>query len=304
MTKEIYYFTGTGNSLAVARDLANKINGKIISIPSMMEKENITIDANMIGFVFPVYYATNGFSGIPLIVERFLNKLKDLDSKYIFSVCTHSGNPGDTVENLQEIINNRGGELAAGFTLKLFNPPSVFYKLKTAILRKELENQSNHEIQERQKELIENSKNKLDIIYGYISHKKKGLIETRSKFAKFLSALLLHLLIKPVFSRRYRKLSNSSNLKFKEMIPLADKSFQINENCNGCGICAKICPVNNIKIINNKPIWQHNCENCFACYVWCPQKAINGEIVSYNERYHHPDVKISDMVNNKIIKRS
>jgi flavodoxin len=38
---EVYYFSGTGNSLAVARDIAEKIKGKLISIPSVMEKEKI-----------------------------------------------------------------------------------------------------------------------------------------------------------------------------------------------------------------------------------------------------------------------
>jgi flavodoxin len=32
MSSEIYYFTGTGNSLAIARDIAGKTNGKLISI--------------------------------------------------------------------------------------------------------------------------------------------------------------------------------------------------------------------------------------------------------------------------------
>jgi len=53
---EIYYFSGTGNSLVVARDIAEKMNGNLISIPSVMDKESITTDADVIGIVFPVYY--------------------------------------------------------------------------------------------------------------------------------------------------------------------------------------------------------------------------------------------------------
>lgn len=51
MGTEIYYFSGTGNSLAVARDIAEKMNGKLISIPSVIDKESIATDADAIGIV-------------------------------------------------------------------------------------------------------------------------------------------------------------------------------------------------------------------------------------------------------------
>ena len=79
-------------------------------------------------------------------------------------------------------------------------------------------------------------------------------------------------------------------------IPGADRSFRSDEKCNGCGICARVCPVGNIKMSDKKPVWQHHCENCIACYVWCPKEAITGEIVAYNELYHHPGVRLSDML--------
>ena len=74
----------------------------------------------------------------------------------------------------------------------------------------------------------------------------------------------------------------------------------VDENrCNGCGICARVCPVNNIKIIDERPNWQHQCETCLACYVWCPNDAIYGDAVDYANRYHHPNVRISEMLNAK-----
>jgi ferredoxin len=54
----------------------------------------------------------------------------------------------------------------------------------------------------------------------------------------------------------------TKHLPFNELIPLADRSFQCNEKCNGCGICTRGCPVNNIKMVENRPFWQHHCENC------------------------------------------
>ena len=54
MGTEIYYFSGTGNSLVVAKDVAEKNNGKLVSIPSLMNKKSIKTEADVIGFVFPI----------------------------------------------------------------------------------------------------------------------------------------------------------------------------------------------------------------------------------------------------------
>lgn len=284
-------------------EITERLNGKLTPITSLMDREGISSEADIIGIVFPVYYASNGCSGIPLIVKRFIAKLVNINSKYIFAVCTHSGMPGVTIENLKKIINSQGGFLAAGFTLKTYNyTPSVLEKIKQSIFHNEI-SINNEKLKSKWEKNIAQQKKKIKIICKYIKNKEHGVLETRNFLKKLIIAPFLFLLIKPVFKNRYKKLSGSSHLNFEEMIPLADKSFQTNENCNGCGICVRICPVNNIKMFEGRPIWQHHCENCFACYVWCPNKAVFGDVVYYANRYHHPNVKISDLLdkNQKII---
>ena len=228
MTAEIYYFSGTGNSLVVARDIAQKTSGQLISMQSVVDKESIEPSAEVVGIVFPVYYATND-CGIPLIVGRFVGKLQRISSKYIFAVCTCGDMPGTTIENLRKAIHSRGGELAAGFTMKMAN--------------KTLQ-------REKQQKMSVNQKKKLEAIGEFVAARKKGKFETRGTLRKIVLSPLLFILIKPAFSRRYRKLSNSSShLPFPKLIPVADQSFQTNEKCNGCGTCSRVCPVNNIKII-------------------------------------------------------
>lgn len=277
MTTEVYYFSGTSNSLFTAWEIARRLNGKLIPIPQVMSDANIKTDADIVGIVFPVYYATND-CGVPLIIGRFINKTEGLTSKYVFAVCTCGSMPGTTIENIAKLIKSQGGELAAGFTLKMSNETLT---------------------PEKQEKESAAQKEKLDAICGYILAGRKGKMETRGILRKTALAPLLYLAIKPAFNRRYRKLSGSTHLPFKELIPLADRSFQVSEKCSGCGICARLCPVDNIKIVDRRPEWQHHCETCYACYAWCPQGAVGGEIVKYNPRYHNPNVKLPDILKTK-----
>lgn len=94
MGLEVYYFSGTGNSLAVARNIAGQAGGTLISLPSVTDQPEIKTEAEAVGIVFPSYLAQ--LNGVPLIVERFVRKLEDPGSKYIFAVCTCGGFPPST----------------------------------------------------------------------------------------------------------------------------------------------------------------------------------------------------------------
>jgi len=103
--------------------------------------------------------------------------------------------------------------------------------------------------------------------------------------------------LKPIFinpMKNTAEIPKDSKLTVEEVIPLMDRSYHTDKNCIGCGKCSNICPVQNIKMVDDKPIWQHKCENCLACIKWCPQKAIYG-YGGLPKGYHHPEVKISDM---------
>ncbi|MGZ7068514.1 MAG: EFR1 family ferrodoxin [Methanobacterium sp.] len=279
---EIYYFSGTGNSLIVARDIAEKMNGNLISIPSVMDKQSLTTDADVIGIVFPVYYV--GLANIPLIVQQFVKKLDKISTKYIFAVCTYGGGAGSTLQMLDEMIRKRGGHISSGFGVQM--PQNAF--------RKPFENKEKLYNRWRNK--------KLDFIYENVNAKNEGWFDTDSLFngmvVKILDKLMKLDFLKSFFINPMKstaKVSKDSNLTIDEIIPLMDKSYQTDENCKGCSTCSKVCPVQNIKMVDDNPVWQHHCENCLACIKWCPQKAIHG-YGELPESYHHPDVKISDML--------
>lgn len=44
--------------------------------------------------------------------------------------------------------------------------------------------------------------------------------------------------------------------------------------CNGCGKCARVCPMDNICLKDGKPVHGEHCCLCLGCYHLCPQQAI------------------------------
>lgn len=283
MNTEIYYFSGTGNSLVVARDMAEKTRGKLISIPSLMDKESIKTDADVMGIVFPTYYEPYG--GVPLIVRSFVRKLDEIGSKYIFAICTYGSASVAALKCLNKIIQSRGGKLAAGFTVNMPNNMAG----------------PNINNREKQQRMIQVWKENMEVIYGYVETRKEGNFDTpnvlvgKSYWLIRLVISPLIFLFKPLTLRHLNRYSDSSNHSYDEMLPYMDRSFHTDDKCIGCGNCSRICPVRNIEMVENRPSWQHHCEFCLACFHWCPKEAIKSSELRNTVRYHHPDVEISDM---------
>ena len=55
----------------------------------------------------------------------------------------------------------------------------------------------------------------------------------------------------------------------------ATKSFSVDNGCNGCGLCARMCPIGAISMEGGKPVWvRKHCTQCMGCINRCPQRAI------------------------------
>ncbi len=110
----IFYFTGTGNSLKVAKDIAKALGD--CELISMGKKHKLCGTYDKIGFVYPVYCG-----GLPGVVERFVKDLDISQNKngYYFAVCT-SGAMGGGLSNVEKIIANKGGKLSYGENIKCF----------------------------------------------------------------------------------------------------------------------------------------------------------------------------------------
>ena len=87
----IFYFTGTGNSLYIARQLAGE-NAELLSIPQMVKRGKYEFEADEIGIVYPIYGHMP-----PYMVRQFIRKAK-LKAEYKFAVLTYGARKCDAVE--------------------------------------------------------------------------------------------------------------------------------------------------------------------------------------------------------------
>lgn len=79
------------------------------------------------------------------------------------------------------------------------------------------------------------------------------------------------------------------------------KKFSCTENCNGCGICAEVCPMDNIKIAGKEAIHGKDCAACYACLHWCPEHAVLPVLPTLKKRkqYTHPEVSLEELIKSK-----
>ena len=97
----IFYFTGTGNCLYIARQLAGE-NAELLSIPQMVKRGKYDFEADEIGLVYPIYGHMP-----PYMVRQFIQKAK-LSAKYKFAVLTYGARKCDSVEIWDRISRKAG----------------------------------------------------------------------------------------------------------------------------------------------------------------------------------------------------
>jgi len=110
----ILYFTGTGNSLMVAKILAEHLGNSELDHISKAYDRSLNNPVDMLGLVFPVYWG-----GLPLIVLNSISTLSNLEPNYIFSVATHAGGPGKVLPQLRAELRRNGLDLNTGICLEM-----------------------------------------------------------------------------------------------------------------------------------------------------------------------------------------
>jgi len=256
----IFYFSGTGNSLYVARVLAHAQGEKLVSIANEMEKKSAerkytSEEKEVIGFVYPIYSW-----GAPQIVLDFIRSMRVTGGKrYLFSVNTCGSNEGYATQALQKVLMKKGMILSSAFSISM---PSNY------IIGEDVESKV---IQE---EKLRKAVIRLEQINDVITSRKIDVFELLPGSKPWIKTTLIN----PLFNKFAR----------------STKSFYATDACILCGLCEKKCPVQSITL-QSKPIWGKSCTQCLACINRCPVHAIQyGKATENRGRYTHPEMKNSD----------
>ena len=283
MTTEIYYFSGTGNSLFIARELQKRLpDAALIPIISLLDQETIETAGRAVGLVFPVHALTN-----PIAVRRFLRKADFSSADYVFAVATRLGTVYRGFEEIGRLLKKKGSRLDAHLVLNMGNnePRHGKYTVPTP---------------EDLKTLEDAALKRLDSFAGKVMQKAI----CHEKGAEEGITFGMH----PLLNSFMEKLT-ISGLSLSEHFGGVNY-FYADEKCVGCGICQKVCLSGKIQMQGGKPVWARKplCYMCFACLNYCPKHAMQIKDIVFvksqsrtNGRYPHPYATAQEIARQKEI---
>lgn len=243
----ILYFTGTGNSRAVAYELGRRlgdesiiaIEGTLASAPadaslSLSEGEKRVV------WVFPTYSW-----GVPPVVARVIRSVRAADGfahvcHYMVTTCGDDMGRADGI--FRRLIGGRGWKAAReAFSVIM---PNTYTLMKGFDV--DSPDVANSKIAAMPARVSE-------IAARICSADPEGSLLTRGSFPGIKTGIIF-----PWFKK----------------FAMSPKPFRFTDACTACGLCARKCPLGNITMSADGPQWADNCALCLRCYHICPRHAV------------------------------
>ena len=264
----ILYFSGTGNSLAIARQIAEATSDQLM--PLMEAAQQDLSSEQRIGLVFPTY----DFN-IPPAVRTLLSRLKLSPNAYVYAVITCGGQVGNTIWTLRRLLHKQGIRLAYSHKVSVpdnsalafgRNPNKQFGKFERVPKRLE---QIIRELQAESHTLHYSWFSVLSWLLG-LPAVEKGMIRTLGP-----------------------KVNPDKCTGCNTCVRICPM-----ENISLCSVS----PQDGLSSVSSKSglvaFISDNCTVCLACVHACPQQAIstNGHETLKERQYRHPDIKLKDLI--------
>lgn len=245
----IIYFTGTGNSRMVAERLhkhyfpEDTLGEKLYSLeadrllhPGRQLLE--VADDSLVIWVFPVYSW-----GVPPVVLRFIDKVKFKGAERArhYMVCTCGDDVGRTDDQWRKHLGRRGWTPRGAFSVIM---PNTYVCMKGFDV----------DTPDIEAGKLAAMPKRLEKIREAIDRGFADSDLTRGDWAWWKTNLVYGLF------RAFK---------------MSPAPFHADpEKCTSCGLCARSCPMLNIKMADRRPQWGPACTMCLRCYHHCPAHAI------------------------------
>ena len=247
----ICYFSGTGNSKYVAKELSRGLDDTLVNINERIksnDSSDVCVNGRLV-VVTPTYAWR-----IPRLVYKWVVNTKFIGVKEVYYVMT-CGDDNGNADKYNRKLSRLKGFVHKG-TFEVVMPENYIALFDTPSL-------------DKAKETICRAKDKIKEVVDIISLDEEYICKSSFK-DKFKSGFV--------------------NDAFYSFI-VSSKKFYAKDSCVACGKCVEFCPLDNIHLIDNKPLWGSNCTHCMACISYCPVGAIEygGKSVG-KERYYFKDL--------------
>ncbi len=261
MSNVIYCYSGTGNTLAASRLVAEKlVDTEIVSMLSLKYNKEIPEKYERVGFAFPTC-----FGHPPKVVREIGEDVRLHPHQKPFILVSCGGYNILTISDFRKILQTKTQNPIQCFQIILPGSHIIGFSAFPKVIQRLL-------FRKTQNEAVK------------ISHKIQNNLPTK---------------MKKVFKlKTATRMSQTFNgwLGIKDIFSTETEYFTT-DACILCGVCERICPVENIKISSKMVKFGNNCQQCMACIQWCPQRAIaHPNVPKSRKRYHHPDVTLEDMM--------
>lgn len=243
----ILYFTGTGNSRFIAEKIEDRTGDDIVCLNGRIKEQN-TKGLNDDRFIFVVpTYAWR----IPKVVREWIENTELKAGAKVWFIMDCGDGIGNAACYNRKLCKKKNWQYMG--TMRIVMPENYIAMF-------------NAPGREKADEIIMSSVPEIERAAAII---EDGIAFLEKKVT--FSDWLLSAIVNPVFYSFIVK----------------DKAFTVSPECSSCGLCEKLCPLNNVKIVDGKPKWNGNCTHCMACICHCPTEAIEyGEKSQGKNRYH------------------
>jgi ferredoxin len=231
----LYYFSSTGNSLAVALALAERLNAPDpISIPGSLVLPDpyfAAREAERVGFIFPTHRAT-----VPEMVRGFIAQMPECSDCYYFAISTYTIFGCNEFADIDELLSAKGKRLNYAAAIQMMGNVGLLAPATRTVERRRA-----------------NMREQVDEIADAVMNQQETYLPRANKALAYL--------VKAFTDARRR------SIVFK-----VDKRCT---RCGVCVQVCPAQNIELSKDGAQAPTRSDKCEACLACVHWCPAGALS-----------------------------